>query len=270
MNKRIELWNVYVMRRILLFLIIGLFIASNADMVKIKMTIDGVERYALVYPGDNVNEEVAPVVFAFHGYSSSAVQMSYYDIHTEWPEATVVYPQGYKCGNRLKDGWQHALGENNDRDVKFVSELLKEIKKRYKVDSTRIYATGMSNGALFCYVLMAKMPDTFAAFAPVCGASQLMEKIDTPRPMMFIFGAKDTNMPISWGLWVLQYAKKLNGCGDNKSEWIPGYFLYTPDKTGCKLIWRVHPDGHIWPNDATENIVRFFKGEKLADDEVID
>jgi poly(3-hydroxybutyrate) depolymerase len=128
----------------------------------------------------------------------------------------------------------------------------------------------MSNGALFCYVLMAKMPDTFAAFAPVCGASQLMEKIDTPRPMMFIFGAKDTNMPISWGLWVLQYAKKLNGCGDNKSEWIPGYFLYTPNKAGYKLIWRVHPDGHIWPNDATENIVRFFKGEKLADDEVVD
>ena len=240
---------------------------ANADMVKIKMTIDGIGRYALVHPGNKADKQPSPLVLAFHGYGSDAEEMSYFDIHEEWPEATVVYPQGYKCGTRQKDGWQHALGENGNRDLKFIGELLKEVQKRYHVDPARIYATGMSNGALFCYVLMAKMADTFAAFAPVCGASQLMEKIDTPRPMMFIFGATDTNMPLSWGMWVLKYAKILNGCGDDKTEWLPGYFLYT-SKTGCKLIWRVHPGGHSWPDDATENIVRFFKGEKLPDDEV--
>jgi Poly(3-hydroxybutyrate) depolymerase len=31
-------------------------------------------------------------------------------------------------------------------DLKFVSDLILDLERRYKVDSSRIYATGLSNG----------------------------------------------------------------------------------------------------------------------------
>ena len=42
------------------------------------------------------------------------------------------------------------------------------LKTNYNIDASRIYSTGMSDGALFSYLLAFNLTGTFAAIAPVC------------------------------------------------------------------------------------------------------
>ena len=81
--------------------------------------------------------------------------------HELWPEAIAVYMQGLNTPGALTDpegkkpGWQKTVGDQNDRDLKFFDAVLATLKKDYKVDEKRIYATGHSNGGGFTYLLWA-------------------------------------------------------------------------------------------------------------------
>ena len=53
-------------------------------------------------------------------------------------------------------------GDQGDRDLKFFDEVLSTLKKEYKVDANRVYATGHSNGGAFTYLLWGERGDVFA------------------------------------------------------------------------------------------------------------
>jgi polyhydroxybutyrate depolymerase len=53
--------------------------------------------------------------------------------------------------------------------VGFVRALIAEVQSNYNIDPKRIYATGMSNGAIMSYRLACEASDIFAAVAPVAG-----------------------------------------------------------------------------------------------------
>ncbi|MEI6408482.1 MAG: PHB depolymerase family esterase [Bacteroidota bacterium] len=85
----------------------------------------------------------------------------------------MVYPEGVKSG--MGRSWNAgtccggAQTQNID-DVGFINTLLDTLINRYKVDSTRIYATGFSNGALMTFRLADQLAQRFAAVAIVGGA----------------------------------------------------------------------------------------------------
>ncbi len=54
-------------------------------------------------------------------------------------------------------------------DVGFVAKLLDDLATVVNVDPNRVYATGMSNGAMMCYRLASELSDRIAAIAPVAG-----------------------------------------------------------------------------------------------------
>src|SRR3546814_16806959 len=54
-------------------------------------------------------------------------------------------------------------------DVGFVRAVIADVKHRYKIDATRIYGPGFSNGAMLLHRIACDAPDTFAAIAPVSG-----------------------------------------------------------------------------------------------------
>ncbi|UOK56421.1 hypothetical protein MGI18_15885 [Bacillus sp. OVS6] len=58
-----------------------------------------------------------------------------------------------------------------------VSALLKEVIETHRVDLKRIYLTGMSMGAYGAFELASRMPDLFAALAPICGEAALKKQI---------------------------------------------------------------------------------------------
>jgi len=226
-------------------------------------TVNGVERRALVFPGKDALAVPSPVVFAFHGFSSSATVMAESNLHGAWPEATVVYPLGFPTFSQryLRDvpAWQSAPGEDNDRDVAFIDLLLADLRNTLKVDDRRVYAAGISNGALFCYVLLTLRPKTFAAFAPVAGAADFVRRATVPKPVLIFQGKYDTTVTPEAAKKTRDALRALNGCGSKETAWAPGFVSYQPCASGQPVVWHLFAGGHEWPDDATRTIVKFFK-----------
>ncbi len=72
--------------------------------------------------------------------------------------------------------------EAGSDDVGFVRALLDDLAARTPVDRSRVYATGLSNGAMMAYRLAVEAPDVVAAIAPVAGAMAL-ESFEPARPV---------------------------------------------------------------------------------------
>jgi predicted peptidase len=53
-----------------------------------------------------------------------------------------------------------------------VLGLLDQVQKKYKVDPTRVYLTGLSMGGFGTWSLGTKYPERFAAIAPICGGGE--------------------------------------------------------------------------------------------------
>lgn len=185
-----------------LFLLLGLSLAACVsasaaeEPARREWTVDGVVREALVYVPASAKTNAAPVVFAFHGHGGNMRNtVRSFHIHTLWPEAIVVYPQGLNTPGRLTDpegkkpGWQHGAGAEGDRDLKFFDAMLKSLKADYKVDAKRIYSTGHSNGGGFTYLLWAERGDNFAAFAPSASAASALAA-SLPAELVARRGAK--------------------------------------------------------------------------------
>jgi len=244
-------------------LLILLAARAIAEPLIFKVTVNDVERQALVFPGAHADTAPSPLVFAFHGFGGSPLSMAATKIHQAWPEATVVYPLGSPAYSKRagKDvpAWQGGPDRDGDRDVEFIDVLLVDLQRTLKVDDRRIYAAGISNGALFCAILLVERPEVFAGFACVAGAADFVRDAAKPRPVLIIQGRADTTVKPNDAKRTRDLWKKLNGCGDRKQEWSPGYTSYRPCASGQPVIWHLHNGGHTWPGDATEMIVKFFK-----------
>jgi len=251
-----------------LFLLIGPVYALPVTQ---KLLVDGVWRTALVYPGTAAQQTPSPLVFVFHGFTGNARGMAKIaNIQELWPEATVVYPQGLRVYSRrlrrMVPAWQTSAELNNDRDIHFIDRLLEELRQEYKVDDWRIYAAGSSNGAMFSYLLFIMRPDAFAAFGIVAGSAEDIQHATRPRPVLIIHGTKDESVKFSAAVKARDFIRCLNGCGEETTYWDAGYVSYTPCATGQPVIWHKHPDGHIWPQDASAHLVRFFQEHTRPDE----
>ena len=84
-------------------------------------------------------------------------------------------------------------------DFGFVNTMLDEIEARHCIDRARIYATGMSNGAMMTYAV-AMEPRTsgrFAAVAPVSGSPHygFLRAPPVEMPLMQVHGLQDKTIP---------------------------------------------------------------------------
>jgi polyhydroxybutyrate depolymerase len=234
-------------------------------------TVDGITREALVYVPPQAPSNAAPVVFAFHGHGGSmqnAARMFGY--HTRWPEAIVVYMQGLNTPGRLTDpegkkpGWQHAAGDQGDRDLKFFDAVLASLKSDYRVDEKRLYATGHSNGGGFTYLLWAERGEAFAAFAPSATAAARTFSQIKPKPVLHIAGENDTLVKFAWQQRTIDGLRKLNQCGAGQLwEGEKGCTLY-PSKLDAPVVTFIHPGPHNFPAAAPAIIVKFFKQHPLT------
>ena len=181
------------------FLVLSLCVAlwlipSAANAQRMTWTIDGVQREALVFPPKNAGTGKVPVVFGFHWHGGTMQQDTrVFRFQEVWPEAIVVYMQGLATrASRAGDsGWQHAMGEFDDRDLKFLDAVLASLREKYPIDDRRIYGSGFSDGAGFTYFLWSARADTFAAFAIVAGRMDPSVRLTVPKPVYYSVGKMD-------------------------------------------------------------------------------
>jgi poly(3-hydroxybutyrate) depolymerase len=111
---------------------------------------------------------------SFHGGGQTAALQSALDLLTTPyfnTDHILVYPQALQSGKAGDYYWQGTPDVKSD-DVGYTMEILDALEKKLCLDTSRIYATGKSQGGGFNGVLACNSTATkrFAAFAPVSGA----------------------------------------------------------------------------------------------------
>ena len=149
--------------------------------------------------------EAAPLVVNMHGRGGSAdtfVDLSAMSRVAEERGFIVIFPEAAVYQQR-PGGLRNILlwngsykGEDLD-DVGFVLKAIADVRSRYAIDPTRIYACGQSSGGMMTSALAQKAPEIFAAASPWSAIVDpehelvLPQRIAPAVPYLFLFGEKD-------------------------------------------------------------------------------
>ncbi|MFY9235478.1 MAG: hypothetical protein WAO58_13585 [Fimbriimonadaceae bacterium] len=226
-------------------------------------TIDGVERRAMIVAPSKPSPK-APLILVFHGHGGN-MRQAYrsFSAHDYWPEAVVVYPEGLPTKGKTdpegkKNGWQQNVGDEGNRDLKFVDAILARMRRDQKIDDNRVYAMGHSNGGRFTYVLWAARGKEFAAYGPSGSPAVLMSRQFEPRSAFLIAGEQDKLVAFQGQKMTANALKRLLETDGSKAR-VDGYARYEPGKNGLELGTYFHPGGHEYPSVAGKLTVEFFK-----------
>jgi polyhydroxybutyrate depolymerase len=166
-----------------------------------QITAGGVERSYLLHVPAKLPAHPA-LIIALHGGGGTAEGMEKltgFDALADAQGFITVYPQA--IDRRWNDG-RSTIKIKSD-DVGFIAALVARLEAQYGIDPNRIYATGMSNGAIFANFLGCRLAGQLAAIAPVSGslAADLTPPCAPARPIsvLLIAGTADPIVPFNGG-----------------------------------------------------------------------
>ena len=233
--------------------------------------------YILHLPKGYDGKGAVPLVIVFHGgggNAAGAARMSGMSAKADQEKFIVAYPNGTGplpdrlltwnswlcCGSAL---------DNQVDDVAFVRALVAQLEREYRVDSKRIYATGLSNGAMMTYRVGCELSDIFAAIAPVaaaldtdnCNPAQSVSAIifhgTADKHILYQGGApiesfdrrhNRVDKPVSYAVdfWV-----KRDHCSPSPTHTRTGHIVhdaYEGGENGTAVeLYTIEGQGHAWP-----------------------
>jgi len=177
--------------------------------------------YEYYIPTSYTGSEEVPLLFSFHGLGSNPeaqIDLTNFDTLAEQEGFIAVFPKATElpmdpenpCYENVElvglpgSNIQWNIGLNwslqycaDIDDVGFVSNIVDWFDDNYNIDEGRIYATGMSNGAMFSHYLALMLPGTFAGIAPVCSplTTNMTGLSVTPVTVIMMMGTSDPIVP---------------------------------------------------------------------------
>lgn len=152
-------------------------------------------EYVLHIPTSYDGTAAVPLLFNLHAFASNPPLQ---DVWSEWPLKgeeegfIVVTPKGTPESGGVALHWNASqLPAPEPDDVAFLSELLTELESQLCVDASRVYSSGLSNGAFMSSQLACSIPDRIAAIGPVAGASFFNDCSSVPVPIIAFHGTDD-------------------------------------------------------------------------------
>ena len=250
----------------------------------------------------------APVVIVLHGgggNAGNAVRMTGFDRVAARDRFIAVYPEGTsaQAGSRLLT-WNAghccaAAMELRVDDVGFIGAVIDGLVASGRADASRVYVTGMSNGAMLAHRIGRELTTKVAAIAPVVGAVFGDEPPPRgPMPAFIVTGAADRIVPAAGGPLTVRlllgrrqaadrdvapalaqatYWARHNGCGAPTASETSAFRLstWTDCRRGAPVrFYSVTGNGRAWPGgqhgrsgadapspafDATGEMWAFFK-----------
>lgn len=255
---------------------------APGDYQEIIIVDDHERSYVLHIPTGFDDRKKYPLLFVFHGAGGTAqsmVKKTGFNAYADRDGFVVVYPDG------VEKSWNDGRGttyadQRGVNDVRFISALIDRVASVVPIDENRIYATGMSNGAIFSHRLACELSSKFAAIGPVAGeipeALAPSCQLSGPMSRVAIHGVEDPFNRFSGGatrggaggriVSAHATAEKWaahNGCsltptrtqlpitvkdGTSVEQWV-----YPNCKNGTDVVlYAVNGMGHAWPPQAGE------------------
>jgi polyhydroxybutyrate depolymerase len=245
-----------------------------------SLRVDGVERsYFLYVPAGHHRSASPALVLVFHGAGGRAqgfARHTGFSAVAEREGFIVAYPQG------LERRWNDGRGNGTPHDdVGFVRALLDTLQRELGIDPHRIYATGISNGAMFSYRLACDLPEVFAAIAPVAGAlpEQLVPTCGHTQPVsvMAFQGTADRLVPYGGGgagrrgsvlgaERSIAFWAEIDGCAGQPSTTLEpdrvrdGTRVRRLEYAECRdgrsvVLYTIEGGGHTWPGGPGVRLV---------------
>jgi polyhydroxybutyrate depolymerase len=215
------------------------------------------------------------MVFVFHGgtgNAESAIRMSGFNKIADQNGFLVVYPNGT---GRLSDEklltWNGGdccgfAQEKNIDDVGFIRAIVTDVQSLARVDTKRIYATGMSNGGSLSQRLACEAADLFAAVAPVAGTLNFSPCTPSqPISVIEFHGTGDQHIPYTGGLGPQSLVDvDFASVQDSINFWVAANACTSQPQsnsfddiqhnvwTGCTAstaveLYTINGGGHAWP-----------------------
>jgi polyhydroxybutyrate depolymerase len=199
-------------QRLILVLAVIFFSACSegrnyADTKQYTLAIGSSSRTFLVHVPKTLASANPSLVIALHGGGTDGKKMERFSGLSEASERygfVVVYPNGK---GRLKRFLTWNAGsccgyaqKHNIDDPAFIRQLIAYMIGQYHVDPSRVYITGISNGAMMAYRLAAEIPDRIAAIAPIAGTLTIdPDSIHMAIPILHFHGTDDQYVPYTGG-----------------------------------------------------------------------
>ena len=225
-------------------------------------------EYLLYVPKSYVSARQTPLVISMHpggGWPAEQREVSQWNRVADEHGFIVVYPSGIK-GDSL-NMWRMDAAAGLEGDIRFIADLIDKLKTEYNIDSSRVYADGLSNGGGMAFVLSCTLSDRIAAVGMV-GAAQLLPwrwcKDPRPMPMITFHGTADPLTPYGGGrtwvapvsfpsipTWTANWARR-NRCGTNPIESTVANDVSRLEYTNCAenasvVFYTIKGGGHSWP-----------------------
>lgn len=265
---------------------------------------DGLARmYRVHVPANYDPARPAPLLVALHGGGGDMILQAndrLYGLITksESEGFVAVFPNGFSKfpGGKLAT-WNagNCCGAARDRqvdDVGFIRQVVENLTRQLNIDHTRIYATGMSNGAMMAYRLACEASDLFRAIAPVAGTDNTRQCAPArPVAVLHIHARDDSHVLFGGGAGpdsvsasqVTDYVSvpatmakwaKLDGCAAAPSRVLdkPGAYCeaYAPCKGGAQVqLCVTETGGHSWPGGHKPRVAGATPSEAISANDVM-
>ena len=185
-----------------------------------------------------------PLILFLHGAGERGVDNEKHIVHIKnlflnnknrkKYQAFVVAPQCPDGRRWVEVNWSaesHSMPEKPSWAMKHTMDLLNDLIKKYPVDTTRIYLTGLSMGGYGTWDVMARQPEKIAAAIPICsgGDEKMAEKIKD-IPVWVFHGEKDKVVSVRRSQNMVEAIKNAGGNpkyteykGVGQGSWIKAY-----------------------------------------------
>jgi polyhydroxybutyrate depolymerase len=242
---------------------------------KINPNVVYSRSYYLHLPTNYSDTTDYPLVLGFHGRGGTGQSWSVTPLWKDKSDSEnfiVAFPSA--IDGLWNPGGGYEVLTNNRDDVEFVSVLIDTLCSFYKIDPTKIYAAGLSNGGHMVYRLADELSHKISSIAPVAAKmAYYYFTAEFPVGIIHFHSLYDNTVPYEGAIFVisvfdfLQSWAYTNNCnprpdtvdyafGIKKISW------HAIDSHGDINLYTIDNSEHAWPSgyiSATDIIWDFFE-----------
>jgi polyhydroxybutyrate depolymerase len=223
---------------------------------RITLMHDGIERvYEVHVPPSYTGTTRVPLVLTIHGAHNTMAMVRGWSQMNPVSDANgfiVAYPQALDCWNSgfVLPGCTAAAD-----DVGYLTSLVADIQSHACIDPKRVYATGISNGAMMAQRLGCVEADVFAAVGGVAGPNGGGCNPSRPISVVYMHGTEDSTVGYSSARGTVTGWATRNGCSSSPTETYDMGSTRCETYGGCRegtevVFCTITGMGHCWPEDS--------------------